>query len=32
MTARVPVLYRDRDTSLHNRDPRIKLLMALFLL
>ena len=31
MSARVPVLYRDRDTWLHNRDPRIKLLMSLFL-
>ncbi|MBD2257229.1 energy-coupling factor transporter transmembrane component T [Pseudanabaena sp. FACHB-2040] len=31
MTARVPVLYRDYDTVVHDRDPRVKILLLLLL-
>ena len=31
MTARVPVLYRDYDTIIHDRDPRVKILLLALL-
>jgi energy-coupling factor transport system permease protein len=32
MDARIPVLYSNKDTALHRRDPRVKLLLLFFLL